>query len=127
MKRKKYIKLLMGRYCMERNKAAVLADSIQRRSGTYATDLREYDLTVKEWANNFGVSVSWLLHREKGGRKAYRRYLKSQKRALRLTVYTHQNKPGPSARVTVSVGRLQPYDVSLVAAGGYPLGGGGHE
>lgn len=103
MTRKKYIKQLMGRYCMERNKANVLADTINQRSGTYATDLLEYDLTVKEWAKTFHVPVSWLLSRTKGGRKAYRRYLKNQKPAAHLFVYTHTNQPAPGARIMVRV------------------------
>ena len=105
MTRKKFIKQLMGRYGIERNKANTMANSINRRGGTYATGLLKYDLTVKAWAETFGIPYSMLLTREKGANKAYRRHLKSQKRAAHLFVYTHTNQPGPDSRVTVRVGR----------------------
>lgn len=104
MKRKKFIKQLMGRYGIERNKANTMANSINRRGGTYATGLLKYDLTVKAWAKTFGIPYSMLVTREKGANKAYRRHLKSQKRAAHLIVHTHTNQPAPGAKVTVRVG-----------------------
>lgn len=105
MKRKTFIKQLMGRYCVERNAANGMAKAVHLSGGSYVTGLQRYDQNVKTWAETFGLPYRLLLTREKGTNKKYRRHVKSQKRAAHLTVYTHQNKPAPGARVTVHVGR----------------------
>lgn len=105
MTRKKFIKILMGRYCMARNKANAMAESVHRRGGTYETSLLKYDLTVRAWAKTFGLPYRLLLTREKGTDKAYRRHLKNLKRAAHFTVCTHQNQAAPGAKVTVRMGR----------------------
>lgn len=105
MTRKKLVKILMGRYGMERNNANAAADTIRKYGDSYITGLRKYDLHVRAWAKEWGLPVAMLLVREKGANKAYRRYLKNQKRAVHMIVHTHQNQPGPNTRVTVRVGR----------------------
>lgn len=104
MTRKKLVKILMGRYCMERNNANAAADTIRKHGDSYMTGLRKYNLHVRAWAKEWDLPVSVLLAREKGANKAYRRYLKNQKRAVHMIAHTHQNQPGPDTRVTLRVG-----------------------
>lgn len=105
MKRKTFIKQLMGRYCVERNAANGMAKAVHLSGGSYVTGLQRYDQNVRTWAETFGLPHRLLLTREKGANKAHRRHMKSQKRAAHVIVYTHQNKPAPGAMVTVRMGR----------------------
>lgn len=106
MKRKRFIKLLMGVYCMPRNAARKCAEHVQRRGGEYLPEILKCETILQQFAREYSLPISLLLSREKGLDKSMRKFLKSNKQAAaQLTICTHQNKPAPGAMVTVRVGR----------------------
>ena len=77
MTRKRFIKLLMGAYCVSRNTARGYAESIQRRGGTYLESLTEMEKVVQQFSAEYGIPRSVLCAHEKGLEKQWRKHKKA--------------------------------------------------
>lgn len=146
MTRKRFIKLLMGEYCMDRNTARRCAEYVQRRCGSYLEELFKCEITVRRFSAEYGIPRSILLFHEKGFNKQFRRFKKTMRvkalapympnhDGLRLDFPDIDEWSQPRNLQVMSkadhdalhggTGRLgKIYEVSLVADGGYPIGGG---
>ena len=80
MKKKRFIKLLMGEYCMDRNTARKAAENIHRRGGSYLVELAKTECLVRMICAEFGVPRSVALCREKGFEKEWRRHKRAMHR-----------------------------------------------
>ena len=103
MTRKKFIKLLMGEYCMDRNTARRSAEHVQRRGGSYLDELIQCERIVLQFSFEYGIPRSVLLAREKGFDKLFRKYQRGLRRNAGLV--------------------CKIYELSPAADGGYPIGG----
>ena len=61
MKRKRFIKLLMGEYTMTRNQANTMAATARSQWKQYKPALHDYEQTVQMFANHFMIPVSACL------------------------------------------------------------------
>ena len=79
MKKKRFIKLLMGAYRVSRNTASEYAEIIQRRGGSYLKSLTEMEKVVRQISAEYGIPRSVLCAPEKGLEKQ----LRKQQKAMR--------------------------------------------
>lgn len=79
MKKKRFIKLLMGEYCMDRNTARRCAEYVQRRGGSYLEELFKCEIIVSRFSAEYGIPRSVLCSHEKGFYKDFRKHQRAMR------------------------------------------------
>lgn len=79
MKKKRFIKLLMGEYFMDRNTASRCAEEVQRHGRSYFDELIRCERIVLQFAFDCGIPRSIVAIPAKGFKKQFRRFKKNMR------------------------------------------------